>query len=233
MPLRRENMSAKEKRPTEAAAASRKPGTKKRWIEPRVPGMVVKNLALGILKGDVFTNNHVDGSDLHLLPSIFLPLESLPADKERELAAHPQSMIYAYAKDALSNRTINGYPVFCTACLLWKQDTEALATQYKNLLAAVDAVMDGQMKPTEKPPLRSFEVKPPAPSSQRLQSIKDFAANIGISVWTVRGWAYSGRIASVKLGARLMIPTTELDRLIEENLRPAIGRTQRGVTSPG
>ena len=71
------------------------------------------------------------------------------------------------------------------------------------LRAAVDAVMDGQMKPTEKPPLRSAEVKPPLPSSQKLQSIKDFAASIGISVWTVRGWAYSGRIASIKLGARL------------------------------
>jgi hypothetical protein len=133
MPPRRENMSAKEKRPTEAAAASRKPGTKKRWVEPRVPGMIIKNLALGMLKGDIFTNSHVDGSDLHLLPSIFLPLDSLPADKEKELEAHPPSMVYAYVKDALSNRTINGYPVFCTGCLLWKQDTEALATQYKAL----------------------------------------------------------------------------------------------------
>jgi hypothetical protein len=137
-------------------------------------------------------------------------------------------MIYAYVKDALSNRTINGYPVFCTACLLWKPDTEALATQYKNLMAAVDAVMEGQMKPPEKPPLRPAEVKPPLPSSQRLLGIKDFAASIGISVWTVRGWAYRGRIASVKLGARMMIPTTELDRLLEENLRPAIGRASVG-----
>jgi hypothetical protein len=111
---------------------------------------------------------------------------------------------------------------------LWKQDAEALAAQYEHLRAAVDAVMDGQMKPTEKPPSRSAEVKPPIPSSQRLQSIKDFAASLGISVWTVRGWAYSGRIASIKLGARLMIPTTELDRLIKENLRPVIGRTNAG-----
>lgn len=226
-------MSAREKRPTEAAAASRKAVTTKRWIEPRVPGMVIKNLALGIFKGEVFTNNHVDGSDLHLLPSIFLPLETLPEGKEKELAAHPPSMVYAYVKDALSDRTVNGYPVFCTACLLWKQDTEALATHYKSLMAVVDAFMDGPMKPMERPPSRSAEVKPPAPSSQRLLSIKDFAASVGISVWTVRGWAYSGRLASVKLGARLMIPTTELDRLIEENLRPAIGRTQRVVTPTG
>ena len=26
-----------------------------------------------------------------------------------------------------------GYPVFCTACLLWKQDAEALAAQYEHI----------------------------------------------------------------------------------------------------
>ena len=108
-------------------------------------------------------------------------------------------------------------------------DVTATSAHYGDV--AVDAVMDGQMKPTEKPPLRSAEVKPPVPSSQKLQSIKDFAASIGISVWTVRGWAYRGRIASIKLGARLMIPTTELDRLIEKNLRPAVGREQGGMAS--
>jgi hypothetical protein len=59
-------------------------------------------------------------------------------------------------------------------------------------------------EPTERSPVRSAEVKSPAPSSQRLLSIEDFAASVGISVWTVRGWAYRGRLASVKLGARLM-----------------------------
>jgi hypothetical protein len=60
-------------------------------------------------------------------------------------------------------------------------------------------------------------------ASPRLLPVKGFAAQSGFSLWTIRQWAYSGRIASVKLGkGRLMIPASELDRLISENLRPAL-----------
>jgi predicted site-specific integrase-resolvase len=60
-------------------------------------------------------------------------------------------------------------------------------------------------------------------ASPRLLPVKDFAAQSGFSIWTIRQWAYSGRIASVKFGrGRLMVPSTELDRIIAENLRPAV-----------
>lgn len=55
-----------------------------------------------------------------------------------------------------------------------------------------------------------------------LLPIKDFAARLGVSIWTARGWAYSGRIASCKISRSLLIPTTEVSRLINENLRPRI-----------
>lgn len=44
----------------------------------------------------------------------------------------------------------------------------------------------------------------------------------GISRWTVRRWAYDGKIGSVKMGRRLMIPVSELDRLVTEGTRPAV-----------
>jgi len=48
----------------------------------------------------------------------------------------------------------------------------------------------------------------------------------GISQWTWRAWAYNGKCASVKTGsqkqARLLIPVTEVDRLMTAGLRPAI-----------
>jgi hypothetical protein len=56
----------------------------------------------------------------------------------------------------------------------------------------------------------------------RLLTIQMFAVQMGCSVWTARAWAYSGRIASVKIGVRLMVPPSEIDRLISENLRPAM-----------
>jgi excisionase family DNA binding protein len=43
----------------------------------------------------------------------------------------------------------------------------------------------------------------------------------GVSRWTWRRWAYDGKVASVKLGKRLLIPSAEIGRLVAENTRPA------------
>jgi excisionase family DNA binding protein len=99
-----------------------------------------------------------------------------------------------------------------------------LAEQYKRIADAVDAAMSEQLKPEVKPTPRAAKPVSPVATTQRLLSVKDFGALLGVSLWTVRGWAYKGRVASVKLGARMMIPTSELDRLITENLRPTVSR---------
>lgn len=52
--------------------------------------------------------------------------------------------------------------------------------------------------------------------------IKLFAHMLGVSIWTARGWAYEGKISSCKISRSLLIPATEIDRLISENLRPRI-----------
>ena len=44
----------------------------------------------------------------------------------------------------------------------------------------------------------------------------------GVSRWTWRRWAYEGKVASVKLGKRLLIPRAEILRLIEDNTRPRL-----------
>lgn len=45
----------------------------------------------------------------------------------------------------------------------------------------------------------------------------------GISRWTWRRFCYAGRIASTKVGKRLLIPITEIRRVMAEGYRPAIG----------
>ena len=46
----------------------------------------------------------------------------------------------------------------------------------------------------------------------------------GLSSWTWRAWAYSGKISSVKCGAgkraRLLIPVSEIERILRAGLRP-------------
>ena len=63
--------------------------------------------------------------------------------------------------------------------------------------------MDKQLKPT-------------------LQGVQDAADNLGISPWTLRGFAYSGKISSVKIGTRLMFKSQDIDAFIEANTRPAL-----------
>lgn len=56
----------------------------------------------------------------------------------------------------------------------------------------------------------------------KLLTVQAAAATLGLSVWTVRQWAYSGRIGSHKLGSRMMISPAEIDRLLRESHRPRL-----------
>jgi excisionase family DNA binding protein len=59
-----------------------------------------------------------------------------------------------------------------------------------------------------------------AKMTEALQPVKDAAKQLGISVWTLRKKAYEGDVASVKIGAKLLIPGSEITRLIQEGMRP-------------
>lgn len=52
--------------------------------------------------------------------------------------------------------------------------------------------------------------------------VQEFARRLQISVWTARQWAYCGKIASCKAGKHLLIPASEVSRLIAENMRTAV-----------
>ena len=56
--------------------------------------------------------------------------------------------------------------------------------------------------------------------TETLHLPKDAAKQLGISVWTLRKKAYEGEVASVKIGTKLLIPESELERLIREGRRP-------------
>ncbi|HKV77396.1 MAG TPA: helix-turn-helix domain-containing protein [Candidatus Sulfotelmatobacter sp.] len=66
-------------------------------------------------------------------------------------------------------------------------------------------------------------------AAMQLLTVADFAARLGISVWTARAWAYSGRITSVKVGARLQIPESEIERVIAAGTRPRITESTQAV----
>jgi excisionase family DNA binding protein len=51
--------------------------------------------------------------------------------------------------------------------------------------------------------------------------VQEFARRLQISVWTARQWVYRGKVASVKVGKLLLIPASEVSRLVAENTRAA------------
>lgn len=64
----------------------------------------------------------------------------------------------------------------------------------------------------------------PAP----LLSLRDAAKRLGLSIWTLRAWAERGRIATVKLGSRVLVRDAEIQRVIAEGTRPARSQQPRG-----
>jgi excisionase family DNA binding protein len=62
---------------------------------------------------------------------------------------------------------------------------------------------------------------------QRLISIEEAAVALGLRPVTIRQWAGKRKIARVKLGRRVLIPASEVDRLIESSTIPALPERRR------
>lgn len=56
--------------------------------------------------------------------------------------------------------------------------------------------------------------------NRQLVSVNEAAQILGISHWTLRGWANRRMIASHKMSTRLMFDREEIDRVIRETERP-------------
>lgn len=54
-----------------------------------------------------------------------------------------------------------------------------------------------------------------------LLSVGDFAETLGITQACVRRWILERKIATIKLGRLIRIPSSEVERLVSSGLRPA------------
>lgn len=71
----------------------------------------------------------------------------------------------------------------------------------------------------------SRKIRLRADIERKLWSVDECEAYSGMSAWYWRRAAYAGRISSVKCSNRLLIPITEVDRVISENTRPRMTET--------
>lgn len=57
---------------------------------------------------------------------------------------------------------------------------------------------------------------------ERPRTMAEAAAELGLSVHTVRAWVAARRLAHIRLGRAIRIPAAEIRRIIESNTVPAI-----------
>jgi excisionase family DNA binding protein len=55
-----------------------------------------------------------------------------------------------------------------------------------------------------------------------LRTIRQAAADLGLSVHTIRAWIATRRIAYVRLGRAVRVPADEIERLIERGTIPRL-----------
>jgi len=60
-------------------------------------------------------------------------------------------------------------------------------------------------------------------SKERLLSPHELAERLSISRWTVYKMIGDGRIQSIKIGRLVRIPDSEVNRIVEQGLRPVKG----------
>jgi len=95
----------------------------------------LKQLALDMLSGAVFTNMHVSAPEQ--LGLVFMLLGFLNDEQAKELA--DIGLIYEYMSKA-GPRSVNGMPIFMSARFVHKDDMPELTTIIKKLQLAIKEV---------------------------------------------------------------------------------------------
>jgi hypothetical protein len=70
-----------------------------------------------------------------------------------------------------------------------------------------------------------------APRAEYL-GVEQAAALTSMSIWYWRRQAYNGTVSSVKIGRRLLIPRTEIERVVTENTRPRLAAQAEAAARP-
>ena len=57
-------------------------------------------------------------------------------------------------------------------------------------------------------------------TGERLLSVQEAGERLGLSSWTIRRWINLAKIIPVRLGSRVLVEESELQRIIESGKQP-------------
>lgn len=81
----------------------------------------IKDIALGIHKGEIYTDRHIRSSQE--LAMVFMPLMFFKDEEHEKILNGDIGMVYEYMNKA-GGRSINGHPSFMSMCTLTKAESE-------------------------------------------------------------------------------------------------------------
>ena len=99
----------------------------------------IKQLATDTFKEKVFFTTMIREIDMHLIPSIFMPVTFLKEEQIKQLQDDKVVAFYEYMEKA-SPRCINGYPIFMSMQTITGDDLKDLQKIVGKLTEATDAV---------------------------------------------------------------------------------------------
>ena len=95
----------------------------------------IKDIANKIVTNEIFTDRHLRSYNETTFMTVFMPL-FLIEKKDREFIVKNQpAMVYAYMKDTMGSRSINGNPCFSSISFVWNQeDVEKIFNKGQEIL---------------------------------------------------------------------------------------------------
>jgi hypothetical protein len=93
----------------------------------------LRQLAVDIKGGSVFTSNHVPQGEEHMLGSIFMPLVFMDEQQHKDFMEQKPSMVYEHLSEA-GPRSVNGYPIFMSMKFLVEAEYDKVMAYYKELV---------------------------------------------------------------------------------------------------
>lgn len=110
----------------------------------------LRQLAMDMANGLVFTSDQVRESSQDMLGLIFVPLIFMPDEHREALVKAEIVMIYEYISKA-GPRSINGYPIFMSCLMLDKRDAARVWELVREFDVKAKAFLDPSLtKPKEK-----------------------------------------------------------------------------------
>lgn len=118
------------------------------WGRNRLTDEQVKEFALGMYRGEIFTELHIRAQDkANVVPMVFMGLalaaSGMSPEMRGALDKSPPGMVYARyhvnGRDNTFPRSINGYPIFNECAFLSVEDTNRVQDKYEEIEKALDS----------------------------------------------------------------------------------------------